>query len=252
MKSLKSSKASMSTETHYIQIRDILVEVVRKDIKNLHIGVYPPNGRVRAAAPLRYDNEAVRLAVISRLPWVRRQQKNFLEQQRQSEREMVSGETHYFKGQRYRLDVIETYEPQGIRLINNKTMTLKVRPGANHEKKKAILRKWYRQQLKAEIPDMLAKWEQIMGLNINEVKVRIMKTRWGSCNIEAKRIWLNLELAKKPVECLEYILVHEMTHLFERHHTERFRELMDHFMPDWRLRRDKLNESPLAHEDWQY
>ena len=120
------------------------------------------------------------------------------------------------------------------------------------KKRREVLQTWYRQRLREQIPDHLAKWEEIMGLKVNEVKIKVMKTRWGSCNIAAGRIWLNLELAKKPPACLEYILVHEMTHLFEKHHTDRFRKLMDQFMPDWRLRRDKLNESPLAHEDWKY
>lgn len=242
----------MNTKRHHIDVSDLKVEIVRKDIKNLHLGVYPPNGRVRAAAPLRYDDEAVRLAVISRLPWIRRQQKVFKEQERQSRREMVSGESHYFLGRKYRLDVIESSEPQGISLLHNTKMALKVRPGATRDKKEEVLQQWYRQQLRQQIPPLLAKWEETMGVKVNEVKIKIMKTRWGSCNIEARRIWLNLELAKKPLDCLEYILVHEMIHLFERHHTERFRELMDQFMPDWRLRRDQLNKSPLAHEEWKY
>lgn len=242
----------MNTEHHHIEVSGMQVEIVRKDIKNLHIGVYPPHGRVRAAAPLRYDDEAVRLAVISRLSWIRKQQKVFEQQDRQSEREMVSGETHFFRGRKYRLDVIETNETPEVRLASNKRMEIKIRPGTGADKKRDILRQWYRKKLKEQIPELLTKWEEVMGVQVNEVKIKIMKTRWGSCNIEAKRIWLNLELIKKPTACLEYILVHEMTHLFERHHTERFRKLMDQFMPDWRLRRDQLNESPLAHEEWEY
>jgi len=242
----------VNTERHHIEIRGLPVEIIRKGIKNLHIGVYPPNGRVRVAAPLRYDDEAVRLAVISRLPWIRKQQKQFAEQERISEREMVTGETHYYKGKKYLLDVIEANEPQGIKLVNNKKMQLKAKPGADQKKRMEILQKWYRQRLKEQIPEMLEKWEKIMCVQVSEVKIKVMKTKWGSCNIEAGRIWLNLELAKKPSECLEYILVHEMTHLFERHHTERFRKLMDQFMQDWRLRRHKLNKSPLAHEEWTY
>ena len=242
----------MNTKRHHIDVSDLSVEIVRKDIKNLHLGVYPPNGRVRAAAPLRYDDEAVRLAVISRLPWIRKQQKVFKQQERQSRREMISGESHYFLGRKYRLDVIESNEPQGVQLIHNTKMVLKVRTGATRDKKEEVLQQWYRQQLRKQIPPLLAKWEETMDVKVSEVKIKIMKTRWGSCNIEARRIWLNLELAKKPLDCLEYILVHEMIHLFERHHTEHFRELMDHHMPDWRLRRDQLNKTPLAHEEWKY
>jgi predicted metal-dependent hydrolase len=242
----------MNTQTDFIEVRGIKVEVIRKAVKNFHLAVYPPDGQVRATSPYHYDNDAVRLAVVSRFPWIQKQQKAFQAQSRQPPRQMITGETHYFKGHRYRLDVIETNATHGVRLINNKKIQLKIKPGTHQQKKKEILYEWYRKQLKAEIPAMLAKWGPIMGLTINEVKVRIMKTRWGSCNIEAKRIWLNLELAKKPRACMEYIMVHEMTHVFERHHTERFRELMDHFMPDWRLRRDKLNEAPLSHEEWTY
>ena len=242
----------MSTEKRYIDVRDIPVEIDRKDIKNLHIGVYPPNGRVRAATPLHLDDEAVRLAVVSRLSWIKKQQESFKYQERQSKREMITGESHYFKGKRYRLDVVESEGRQEVRLINNKTMQIKVQPGTNSDKRLALLQKWYRQQLRNVINDLRPIWEQKMEVEIAELKIKIMKTKWGSCNIEDQRIWLNLELAKKSVSCTEYILVHEMIHFFERHHTERFRQLMEYYLPDWRLRKDELNASPLAHEEWRY
>ena len=242
----------MSTEKRYIDVRGIEVEIERKDIKNLHIGVYPPNGRVRAATPLHLDNEAVRLAVVSRLSWIKKQQESFKHQERQSKREMITGESHYFKGKRYRLDVVESEGRQEVRLINNKTMQIKVQPGTDRDKRLALLQKWYRQQLRNVINELRPIWEQKMELEIAELKIKIMKTKWGSCNIEDQRIWLNLELAKKPVSCTEYILVHEMIHFFERHHTERFRQLMEYYLPDWRLRKDELNASPLAHEEWRY
>jgi len=242
----------MSTEKRYIDVRGIEVEIERKDIKNLHIGVYPPNGRVRAATPLHLDNEAVRLAVVSRLSWIKKQQESFKHQERQSKREMITGESHYFKGKRYRLDVVESEGRQEVRLINNKTMQIKVQPGTDRDKRLALLQKWYRQQLRNVINELRPIWEQKMELEIAELKIKIMKTKWGSCNIEDQRIWLNLELAKKPVSCTEYILVHEMIHFFERHHTERFRQLMEYYLPDWRMRKDELNASPLAHEEWRY
>ena len=242
----------MTIEQRYIEVRGIQVEIVRKDINNLHIGVYPPNGRVRAATPLHLDDEAVRLAIVSRLPWIQKQKKSFERQERQSAREMVTGESHYFRGRKYRLDVIETESRQEVRIVNNKKMQLKVRPGTDRDKKLAVLQKWYRQRLREIIPELQAKWEKELGVDVAETRIKIMKTQWGSCNIAARRIWLNLELAKKPVSCLEYILVHEMVHLFERHHTERFRELMNYYMPDWHLRRDELNKAPLSHEDWKY
>ena len=226
--------------------------MVRKDIKNLHLGVYPPNGRVRAAVPLRLDDEAVRLAIISRLGWIRRQQERFEQQVRQSQREMVTGESHYFQGRRYRLDVIEQNGPAGVRLRNRTTMELRVRPGTDRDKREVVLHRWYRQWLRGQIPQLIATWEPVVGVIVADWGIKKMKTRWGTCNIEARRIWLNLELAKKPVSCLEYILVHEMIHFIERHHDERFRESMDTLMPQWRLHRDELNRAPLAHEDWTY
>ena len=237
---------------HRIDIRGIPVEVVRKGIKNLHIGVYPPSGRVRVAAPLWLDDDAVRLAVISRLGWIHRKRAEFAQQDRQSQREFVTGESHYFRGRRYRLDVIEHDGPSAVRLLNNAKMALRVRPGTDRDAKEAVLERWHRRQLRDQLPELCVKWEQKVGVTVDEVRIKKMKTLWGSCNIEAKRIWLNLELVKKPTSCLELVLVHEMVHLIERRHNERFRKLMDRFMPQWRVHRDELNQQPLAHEDWTY
>jgi len=228
------------------------VEVVRKDIKNLHVGVYPPNGRVRVAVPLRLDDEAVRLAIISRLGWIHRQQATFKQQDRQSHREFVTGESHYFQGRRYRLNVIEHDGPPSVSLPNNKTIELRVHPGTSREKREAVLQQWYRKWLKEQLPPLLAKWEQKVGVTVQEVRIKKMKTLWGSCNATARRIWVNLELAKKSASCLEYILLHEMLHILERHHNERFLELMDTLMPTWRLCREELNRAPLGHEKWKY
>ena len=235
-----------------IEVSGIPVDVVRKDIKNLHLAVYPPHGRVRVAVPLRTSDETVRLAVISRLSWIRKQQ-NALEQQvRQSQREMITGESHFVQGRRYRLNVIEQNAPAVVVLRNSKTMELRVRPGTDEEKRRDVLQRWYRQLLREQIPDLLAKWEPIVGVEVAHCGIKRMKTKWGTCNIEARRIWLNLELAKKPPACLTYILVHEMVHLLERHHNDRFRAYMDQFMPQWRTHREELNRAPLAHEDWEY
>lgn len=242
----------MTTRRHKVEIRGIPVEVVHKDIKNLHLGVYPPKGRVRVAVPLRLDDEAVRLAVISRLGWIRRQQHDFEQQDRQSEREMITGESHYVQGRRYRLDVIEHDSPAAVSLPNNTTMELRVRPGTRRVKREAVLHRWYRQRLREQIPPLITKWEPEIGVTVAEWGIKKMKTRWGTCNVDAQRLWLNLELAKKPASCLELILVHEMVHFLERHHNERFRDLMDRLMPLWRLHREELNRSPLAHENWEY
>jgi predicted metal-dependent hydrolase len=252
MPSISSQTTNVITERRTIEVRDIPVEVVRKDIKNLHVGVYPPRGRVRVAAPLRLNDEAVRLAVISRLGWIRRQQKSFQRQDRQSRRAMVTGESHYYHGRRYRIDVIEREGPASVELVNNRTIAVRVRPGSDRAAREAVLHRWYRQRLRERLPELLAKWGPKVGVDVADIRIKKMRTRWGTCNIEARRIWLNLELAKKPPACLEFILVHEMVHLLERYHNERFRALMEEFMPHWRLRRDELNAAPLAHEDWRY
>jgi len=240
------------TTNHRIEIGGMSVDVVRKNIKNLHLAVYPPEGRVRVAAPLRLDDDAIRLAIISRLGWIRTQQRQFEAQERQSQREMITGESHYFQGKRYRLSIIQHDGPQRVSLPNNRTMELWVRPETTREQREAVLQRWYRQQLREQIPSLIAKWEPKVGVMVAAWGIKKMKTRWGTCNINAQRIWLNLELAKKPAACLEYILVHEMVHLLERHHNERFKQLMDSLIPQWRLQREALNRAPLAHEEWDY
>lgn len=242
----------MSTERSVLVIQGLEIEVLRKKIKNLHLGVYPPDGHVRVSAPRHLDDEAIRLAVISRLGWIRRHQQRFAEQARQSQREMVSGESHYFAGQRYRLDVVFRPGRPAVRIRNHDFIEIAVPPGADRETRERVLQRWYRTQLRQRILPLLEKWQPVIGVSINEVRIKKMKTRWGSCNVEARRIWLNLELIKKSPQCLEYVLVHEMVHLLERRHNERFQALMDHFLPDWRLRRDELNRAPLGYADWRY
>lgn len=204
------------------------------------------------AAPLRLDDEAVRLAVISRLGWIRRKQKEFERQDRQSERELVTGESHFYQGRRYLLDVREDGGRSSVRLVSPTTMELRVPTGADRDERYAVLQRWYRHELRTLIPPLLAKWEPRVGRSVAEVRIKRMKTRWGSCNAEAGRIWVNLELIKKPVACLEYVLVHEMVHLHERRHNDRFREWMDALMATWQVHRAELNHAPLAHEEWQY
>lgn len=242
----------MSTEKHQITVNDLVVDVVRKNIKNLHLGVYPPNGRIRVATPLQVNDEAVRLFTISRLAWIKRQQAKFANQERQSAREFVSGESHYYQGHRYLLNVIYQKGTPAVIIRNNKTMDLYVRPASDTSARERVLTTWYRQRLKEEIAPLIAKWEPIIGVQVSEWGVKQMKTRWGTCNIEAQRIWLNLELIKKPVHCLEYIVVHEMVHLLERRHNEHFVGYMNRFMPLWQYYREELNREPLGHETWEY
>jgi predicted metal-dependent hydrolase len=242
----------MNTKAREIRVSGLSVEIVRKDIKNLHLGVYPPNGRVRVAAPLAVTDEAVRLAVIGKLGWIKKQQAKFAAQSRQSKREMVGGESHYFLGRRYRLRIIEHNGAAKVFLRGKSSIDLYMRKGSRASEREQVLLRWYRAQLKALIPPLLAKWQPVLGVQVAQWGVKKMKTKWGSCNLRAKRIWLNLELAKRPGQCLEYIIVHEMVHLLERHHNDRFRTLMDQFIPKWRLTRDVLKETPLGHERWEY
>jgi predicted metal-dependent hydrolase len=165
---------------------------------------------------------------------------------------MVSGESHYFLGQRYRLNVVVQDGPGRVAIRNKRTIHLFVREGSDTAQRERVLLAWYRQQLKALIPPLIAQWEAAMGVKVAEWGVKQMKTKWGACNVEARRIWLNLELAKKPTQCLVYIIVHEMAHLLERHHNDGFTKLMDSFMPQWRLHRAELNRAPLGHATWRY
>lgn len=234
-----------------VQIGSLSLQLHRKAIKNLHISVLPPDGRVRVSAPEHMTDTAIRMAVVSRIPWIKKQQREFAGQSRQSDREMVSGECHYFWGKRHRLNVIERVSRHEVKVSGGR-IHLFVNPGTSVENRALVLTEFYRNQLKDHIEKLIADWQSRIGVDVADWSVKKMKTKWGSCNTRAKRIWLNLELAKKPPECLEYILVHELIHLLERSHNERFRAHMDKFMPNWRDRRDLLNNLPLAFESWLY
>ncbi|WP_127466464.1 SprT family zinc-dependent metalloprotease [Streptomyces sp. B27] len=239
----------MSTASAYLTVRGIGIDVIYKNIKNLHIGVYPPLGRVRVAAPHQLDDEQVRLAVIQRLPWIKEQREQLQSAARQSTREMVTGESHYVWGVRRRMKVVERpgrahFELDGERLL------LYVPAGTSAERRRELLDRWYREQLRHVIPDLITKWEPVLEVSVPRWSIKRMKTKWGSCNRETGHVWFNVELAKKPPACLEYIVVHEMAHYLERHHDDRFTKLMDRFMPNWRSVRDQLNNAPLAEEQW--
>ncbi len=233
-------------------VSDIPVEVVRKDIKNIHLGVYPPVGNVRISVPRHITDENIRLAIVSRLSWIKKRQEVFRQQPRQTEREYVAGESHYYRGRRYILDVVERHGKHSCCIKNNAKMLLQISPGTTKAKRALVVNDWYRQQLKTIIPELLGKWQPIVGREVKSWGVRKMKTKWGSCNIAARRIWINLELAKKSPECLEYILVHELVHLHERRHNENFCHLMDKFLLQWRQSRETLKSEPLGYEDWLY
>ncbi|MBF2709313.1 M48 family metallopeptidase [Flavobacterium soyangense] len=228
------------------------IDVVRKDIKNMHLAVYPPTGRVRIAAPLRIDDEAVRLFAISKIAWIRKNQRNFNSQERQAPRQFKERESHYFLGKRYLLRIIEEDAPPKIVFKTKTYIDLYARPNSTLEQLQTIINEWYRAELKKLIPAIIDKWENQIGVTVEDWQVKQMKTKWGTCNIEKKRIWINLELAKKPLQCLEYIVVHEMIHLLERHHNDRFLSLMEKFMPQWKFYREELNRLPVSHGEWKY
>lgn len=235
-----------------ITVNNIKIDVVRKDIKNIHLAVYPPTGRVRIAAPLKVNEDTIRLFAISKISWIRRNQRKFEGQERIPPREYKQRESHYFQGRRYLLNIIESDKAQKVVLRNKKFIELHIKPGTPAVKRHKILTEWYRMELKRQIPPIIDKWEKILKVKVNEWQVKQMKTKWGSCNIEKNRIWLNLELAKKPEHCLEYIVVHEMVHLLERHHKDRFEYYMDTYLPSWKQLKVELNKLPVSHADWAY
>jgi hypothetical protein len=234
-----------------IQLGDISVEVTLKDIKNVHLSVLPPLGQVKIAAPSRMDLDTIRIYAISKLSWIKRQQAKIKGQQREAPREYITRESHYYQGKRYLLKVIETETTPHVILKQN-NLVLYIKPNTEKDKRKEILNKWYRAQLKETVPKYIAKWEPIIGVSVLDFDIRKMKTKWGTCDIESQRIRLNLELARKPLPCLEYIVVHEMIHLLERNHNKRFISLMDKFLPNWKELREELNWLPVSHRDWNY
>lgn len=229
-----------------IVVSGLEIAIERKDIKNLHIGVYPPYGKIRVATPLKLNDEAVRLAVISRLSWIKKQQQSFLKQPRQTKREMVSGESHYLFGKRYLLDV--KYDNTKYQIIKtHHKLELFVKENTTIENRLKVLEKYYRENLTIELDKLIAKWENIIGVEIDSWKIQKMKTKWGSCNIEDKRLLFNLELAKVPIDCIEYIVVHEILHLQERHHNDNFKTLMDKYISNWQSRKESLKLSQLGY-----
>lgn len=242
----------MKRGRNMLVVNGIEVQVIRKDIKNLHLAVYPPDGRVRVAVPNHVTDDNVRLAIVDKLSWIKKQQQDFINQLRQSERQYISGECHYVFGKRCRFELIERQGKHQVQLLKSGKLKMFVNPDTTLTNKEKLLTEWYRLELKQRIPVLLAKWQPVIGNQVAHWGVKKMKTKWGSCNVDDARIWLNLELAKKPEECLEYILVHEMVHLLERRHNDNFKALMDKYLPCWRLYRKRLNSAPLGHEDWDY
>ena len=242
----------MNTKHEEISIAGIPIEVVRKDIKHMHLAVYPPTGRVRLAAPQETDDEVLRLFAIAKLGWIKKHIRNFNTQPREAKRQYVSGESHYVQGKRYILEVIPHEGRASVRLQGTKKIQLYVPTAYTRKQRDKVMKAWYRKMLKEQLLALSTKWESIIGVQPRDYRIQQMRTKWGSCNPDTGRVLLNLELAKKPISCLEYILVHELVHLLERNHNDTFIKYMDTFMPKWRHHRATLNQLPVAHDDWGY
>jgi predicted metal-dependent hydrolase len=234
-----------------LQVGDLVVDVELKGIKNVHLSVHPPTGRVRISAPTRMSVETIRLFAISRLEWIRRQQAALREQERETPREYLDRESHYVWGTRHLLRVVESGGRPSVE-VKHSHLVLTVRPGTAPPSKEAAIAQWYRDQIKAAVPNLIAEWAPHLGVDVKRFYVQQMKTKWGSCNSGAQTIRLNTELAKKPKECLEYVVVHEMVHVLEPTHSARFVSLMDRFIPQWQHTRQRLNRLPVRHADWDY
>jgi predicted metal-dependent hydrolase len=234
-----------------IRLAEIEIELIQKDIKNVHLSVYPPHGKVKVSAPASMSQDVIRAFLISKLPWIRSQQQSINAQEREAPREYVDRESHYLKGERMLLEIHHTTGPHRV-VRNHRTLRLYLRSGAGKESRQRLLEQFYRDYLRSEIPLYIAKHEPLIGVNVVEFGIKKMRTRWGTCSYEAGRIWINLELAKKPPECLEYLVVHEMVHLLEPRHNARFKALMDRHYPRWRSVREELNRLPVRHEEWGY
>ena len=240
----------MTTKSSKMLVSNLMIDTIKKDIKNIHLGVYPPKGRIRIAAPLKTSDEAIKFFVISKMPWIKKQQIKFLKQERQTQREYVSGESHYFFGKRYRLNIIHTDSKPKIEIQNKTRIDLYIKPDTTVQQREAIFEKFYRSNLKNFIPSLLERWQKKVGVRVREVKIKKMKTKWGTCNSNKKRIWLNLELAKKPLHCIDYVFVHELVHLVEKSHSERFMDLLEYTLPNWQHNKDELNREALGYSTW--
>jgi predicted metal-dependent hydrolase len=240
----------MSTNSCLLQIGSIEVLVVRKPIKNLHLSVLPPDGSVRVSSPLAMNDDAIRTLIVTRVPWIRKQKAKFEGQERQTKREYVSGESHYFLGKRYRLEVVHEDSSPRVSLKGKNKIILQVRPNSTFGRREQVLLDWYRSELRNVSKEPLEVWQKRIGVTVASWGIKRMKTRWGTCNQRAARIWLNLELVKKPVACIEYVVVHELVHLIENRHNDHFVDLMSRHLPKWRSAKEELNRLTLSHETW--
>ena len=219
----------------------IAMQFERRNIKNLRIGIYAPHGEVRVAAPKRMAEGTVRNFIISRIGWIVRKRAELEGREVTPQTQLVSGEVHYFQGRPHVLTVIEAAGRPGVIRVDESALQLRVRPGADTAARFRLLNTWYRQRLQEQLAPLVSRWQQRLGIEVAELRIRRMRTRWGSCNARARRVCLNLDLIRKPPQCLEYVLVHELAHFFERRHNARFYGFMDRLLPDWRAQRAELN-----------
>ena len=225
-----------------LEINGIIIELIRKPIKNMHLRIYPPNGDVKVSAPLKLPIKLIRQQLESRSAWIQKQRNRFRTSPPATSAKFETGEQHYFLGKPYTLTVKEQTRAMKI-IFDNESLHCLVKSNSTEKERQLILLNWYRQEMNAYLPALIAKWEPIIGVNVAAWGIKIMKTRWGSCNTHARRIWLNLNLIKKPLSCLEYVLVHEMIHILEASHNKRFYMLMEKFLPQWRETQKQLEES---------
>jgi predicted metal-dependent hydrolase len=242
----------MNINSCILEIGSLEVLVVRKPIKNLHLSILPPYGRIRVSSPLHMKDDAIRSLVATRIPWIRKQRARFEAQERQGPREYVSGESHFVFGKPHRLEVVYESGTPHVRVNGKNKVILQVRPNSSLARREQVLREWYRNELRLISTQLLGTWQERIGVAAASWGIKRMKTRWGTCNQRARRIWLNLELVKKPIACIEYVVVHELLHLIEKRHNERFVNLMTEHLPKWRSSKEELNRLMLAHEEWSY
>ena len=235
----------MSTEKVDMVVGKLTVPVIFKNIKNIHLSVNPPDGCVKVSAPFSMDRETIRVFIISKMGWIRKKQKNFIEQEREEPREFLLRESHYYLGRRFLLNIIEDKNSSGVSLKQN-VLEVSVSPGFTGKKIEAMVEKWYRAELKIIVAEKISSFEKIMGIQIASFSIKKMKTRWGSYNPTKNTILLNLDLIKKPIHLIEYIVAHEMVHSFERTHNAKFIAYMDKFMPQWRILKEELNKLPVG------
>ncbi len=233
-----------------IQIGDISIRLTKKDIKNVHLSVHPPDGRVTLVAPTATRPDVARAYAISKLGWIRDQQRQLKSQARETPRKFIERESHYLWGRRYLMSVVYRDAKPCVRL-DHKRITLMIRSDSNAEKRAEVIHEWHKSLLHDAIPPLIAKWETKLGVKVSGYFLQRMKTKWGGCNHRAGHIRLNTELVKKPKDLLEYVIVHEMAHLLEPTHNDRFIAILEKHYPTWREARVELNELPLTAEVWK-